>query len=277
MAWWTVVQSEDVPISNQLVELPRMPAGQVEYLLMVEVGTGTWLQNGMPRTKSVEWSRVVLEVGALHQEVTLDLEGYQLPQAALVQHQGVVLDQNNGQPIAGAQVFLWRENHNDDSRNQTTPSAGTFQFSSGSGAYVLMASAAGYAPREIPVRNYLAGSYEHRILLEPLQYRFLLTLVDREGAPLPDCTVTFPQADGHNTAVFEQGSFFARDSFFLRAGAGGLELVGLEPGPDVLRVDFWGAVSYDLNFLAPNEEGLEVKVALPVSLEELREALRTES
>ena len=275
-AWWSTVQNLILNISKKPVVLPMMPPGKVEYLVMATVGTGSWTSNGQPYTKRVEWSRVILEVGALDQEVELDLEGYEAPQTSIAKHHGVVLDQYTGQPIKDAHVFLWRENRSDDSQSQITDTHGNFQFSNGSGSFLLMASAAGYAPHNLALREYAAGEHEHRILLEPLQNRFTLLIVDRDGAAVPDCTVSFPNADGQKTAVFEQGGYFATYSCLLTAGdAGALHLIGMEPGAQRIHIDFWGAVAYDLAFQAPNIQGQQVKVVLPVSLAELREALQT--
>jgi hypothetical protein len=274
-AWWSTVQELILNISTKPVVLPMMPAGKVEYLVMADVGTGAWASNGHPYTRSVEWSRVMVEVGAVDQEIELKLEGYEEPPSSIAKHEGVVLDQSTGQPIRKAHVFLWRENQSDSSKSFVTNAEGHFQFSNGSGAYLLMASAAGYAPRTLPVRDYAAGEHEHQIMLEPLQNRFSMQIVDRDGAAVPACTVTFPNGAGQNTSVFHNRAYFSKESCALTTeNAGRLSLIGMKPGSQAIHIDFWGVVAYDLAFLAPNMEGQQVKVVLPVSLQELRELLQ---
>ncbi len=273
--WWNQLQHQLINITDKPVVLPMLPAGTVEFAVLADVGTGAYTDRGFPITKRVEWMRIDIEIGVAGQKFELDLDGYRQPTSSIARHGGVVLDQTTGRPIDGAAVHLWQEGQGSGMASTTTDVLGRFHLETRSGVFVRRAIAAGYSPSSVSGVHYQAGEHHHEILLQPLRNNFTLHVVDRDGAQLPDCTLTFPSPSGDREAVNVQGVMYPTDNFSLSSkNDGQLGLCGMKPGSHRLNVDFWGVIDYDLSFTAPNMEGQTVVVHLPVTLEELREALR---
>jgi len=272
--WWGLAQNRILNIVTKPLALPRMPAGSVDYAVLVPVATGTWNVDGSAQTTLREQGSITIRIGVPGQTFALDFPDYQKPQPSIALHHGVILNQVTGATISEAAVALWDSNDANASRETNSDVIGRFQTSLRSGSHAFSVTAPGYAPRAIPERYYPAGDHEHKILLEPLLRAFTLLVLDRDGLPVPDCTLTFPGVSG-NAKVFLQDVSLPTEVLMLAAkDAGRVALIGFQPGPHAIHIDFWGAAAYDLSFPAPQLENQTVRILLPVSLEELRQTLQ---
>ncbi len=273
-AWWGLAQNRILNLTTKPLTLPRMPAGSVEYAVLAPVATGTWNVDGSAQTTLRAHGNLTIQIGEPGQTFALEFPDYQQPQSSIAVHHGVILDQVTGETISQATISLWDVHDANASRETKSDVTGRFHTALRSGAHALAVTAPGYAPRSIPERYYPAGEHEHEILMEPLLRPFTLQVLDRDGLPVPACTLTFPGISGTSKVFLQDFGLPTEVLLLTTKDRGRAHLIGVPPGPHALHIDFWGAVSFDLRFLAPQLEGQTVPVRLPLSLEELRLAVQ---
>jgi len=235
-----------------------LPEGEYDVALSANVWNGAWDETG-PLTEARELGRWVLRTREETWVLTIDPPLSQPRPADWATLRGRVLDAATGEPLPGARVGAWLEHT--DFGSAECGEDGAFELTIRPGAAAVYAMAGDRVTQVVGARVYGPGGHKVDFRLGAGSTSLRVRLLDREGQPVPDCSVRVLPGGGdlYWYAADTQDSW--------------VELSDLPEGPLALECVTEGVVAGRAVLLVTPGAPQELEARLDLTLAEIRAAV----